>query len=74
MLATAAYNAGPYRVKRWLKSVDRLPADIWIETIPFYETREYVKSVMAYEQIYQTKVGQPAQLFDKLTSMSITQL
>lgn len=74
VLATAAYNAGPYRVKRWLKSVDSLPADIWIETIPFYETREYVKSVMAYEQIYQTKVGQPAQLFDKLTSMSITQL
>ncbi|GHE96354.1 lytic transglycosylase [Thalassotalea profundi] len=74
VLATAAYNAGPYRVKSWLKSVDSLPADIWIETIPFYETREYVKSVMAYEQIYQAKVGQPAQLFDKLTNMSITQL
>lgn len=74
VLATAAYNAGPYRVGRWLKSADNLPADIWIETIPFHETREYVKSVMAYEQIYQTKVGQPVHIFDKLINMNITQL
>lgn len=74
VLATAAYNAGPYRVKRWLKSANSLPADIWIETIPFYETREYVKSVMAYQQIYQNKVGQPAQLFEQLARKNITQL
>ncbi|XQW85156.1 transglycosylase SLT domain-containing protein [Thalassotalea piscium] len=74
ILATASYNAGPYRVKSWLKSASSLPADIWIETIPFYETREYVKSVMAYEQIYQAKVGKPTQLFDKITSKNITQL
>ncbi|MFD2165806.1 transglycosylase SLT domain-containing protein [Thalassotalea euphylliae] len=56
ILATASYNAGPYRVKEWLKRGDALPADIWIETIPFKETREYVKSVMAYQQIYQEKL------------------
>ena len=74
VLATAAYNAGPYRVKRWLASADSLPADIWIETIPFKETRDYVKSVMAYQQIYQYKVGQTVQIFDQLTKMNISQL
>jgi len=74
VLATAAYNAGPYRVKTWLKSSKSLPADIWIETIPFKETREYVKSVMAYQQIYQFKVGQAPTLFDELTTMNISQL
>ncbi len=53
VLATASYNAGPYRIKKWLAKLDDLPADIWIETIPFKETREYVKSVLAYQQIYQ---------------------
>jgi soluble lytic murein transglycosylase len=73
VLATAAYNAGPYRVKRWLKGLKSMPADIWIETIPYKETREYVKSVMAYQEIYQLKVGQTESLFDKITTMSITQ-
>ncbi|GGX53540.1 lytic transglycosylase domain-containing protein [Saccharospirillum salsuginis] len=49
--ATAAYNAGPSRVDRWLK---RYPGDlrVWIESIPFDETRGYVKSVLAYAQVY----------------------
>jgi len=73
VLATAAYNAGPYRVKRWLKGLKPMPADIWIETIPYKETREYVKSVMAYQEIYQLKVGQTESLFDQITTMSIAQ-
>jgi len=45
VLATAAYNAGPHRVSQWI--TDRtMPADIWVETIPFDETRRYVKSVL----------------------------
>ncbi|MEX1215848.1 transglycosylase SLT domain-containing protein [Saccharospirillum sp.] len=49
--ATAAYNAGPSRVDRWK---ERYPSDlsIWIESIPFDETRGYVKSVLTYSQIY----------------------
>ncbi|MEJ2045625.1 MAG: transglycosylase SLT domain-containing protein [Reinekea sp.] len=49
--ATAAYNAGPHRVNAWQK---RFSGDLttWIESIPFDETRNYVKSVMAYSQIY----------------------
>ena len=73
VLATAAYNAGPYRVKSWLKDADSLPADVWIETIPFKETREYVKSVLAYQQIYQHKVGQGGSLFDKIITMNINE-
>ncbi|MCO4798322.1 MAG: transglycosylase SLT domain-containing protein [Colwelliaceae bacterium] len=74
VLATAAYNAGPYRVKKWLKSATELPADIWIETIPYKETREYVKSVLAYQQIYQYKAGEETTLFNQLHSLNITQL
>ncbi|NQY63483.1 MAG: transglycosylase SLT domain-containing protein [Alteromonadaceae bacterium] len=72
ILATASYNAGPYRVKSWLKGADSLPADMWIETIPFKETRDYVKSVLAYQQIYQLKVGQKGSLFDELIQMDIS--
>ncbi|MGB5275839.1 MAG: transglycosylase SLT domain-containing protein, partial [Gammaproteobacteria bacterium] len=51
-LALAAYNAGPHRVKKWLPD-ESIPADIWIETIPFRETRHYVTSVLVYAMIYQ---------------------
>ena len=45
VLATAAYNAGPHRVSQWI--ADRtIPADLWVETIPFDETRRYVKAVL----------------------------
>jgi len=54
-IALAAYNAGPERVKRWLPETETLPADIWIETIPYQETREYVASVLAYALIYQQR-------------------
>lgn len=50
-LALAAYNAGPSRVKQWLPS-ELIPADIWIETIPYRETRDYVTSVLVYAMIY----------------------
>lgn len=50
--ASAAYNAGPHRVDRWLKSRGTLPLDIWIETIPFDETRKYVQNILTYKVIY----------------------
>ncbi|MBL4941178.1 MAG: transglycosylase SLT domain-containing protein [Colwellia sp.] len=71
VLATAAYNAGPYRVRSWLKNTKALPADIWIETIPYKETRNYVKSVLAYQEIYQHQPGQVSQLFEQVINMSI---
>lgn len=51
IIATASYNAGPSRVKKWLPS-EPCEADIWIETIPFEETRNYVKNVLALTCIY----------------------
>ncbi len=51
-LAAAAYNAGPSRVDRWIRQASGMPMDIWIETIPFRETRNYVKNVLAFAQVY----------------------
>lgn len=60
VLAAAAYNAGPGRVKQWLPKYD-MPADIWIESIPYKETRNYVKNILTYTTIYQQLLGkQPA--------------
>ena len=59
-LATAAYNAGPNRVSKWLPEDSSVPADVWIETIPFKETRKYVTSVLAYAIIYQQRTQRNA--------------
>jgi len=71
VLATASYNAGPHRIKKWLKISKNMPADVWIETIPFKETRNYVKSVFAYQEIYQHKPGQVSDIFKQLINMQI---
>ena len=57
VLATAAYNAGPHRVRAWLPAVGSVDADIWIESVPFYETRDYLQRVLAYTAIYQDRLG-----------------
>jgi soluble lytic murein transglycosylase len=59
LLATASYNAGWRKVKQWLPEQGSVPADIWVETIPYRETRNYVKAVLAYQQIYQDKINPP---------------
>jgi soluble lytic murein transglycosylase len=51
VLATAAYNAGPNRVREWLPAKP-LDADVWVDTVPYNETRNYVKNVMAYTAVY----------------------
>ena len=51
VMATAGYNAGPSRAKQWM-ATEPLEASIYIETIPFAETRTYVQKVMANTQIY----------------------
>lgn len=58
ILAAAAYNAGPSRVNQWLsKDAAKLPYDIWIETIPFQETRGYVQNVLSFSVIYAYRTG-----------------
>jgi len=56
VLATAAYNAGQHRVNTWLPKAP-VSADIWVETVPFNETRDYLKRVMTYTIIYEQRLG-----------------
>jgi len=56
--ADAAYNAGPHRVNAWLPENNVLPADVWVDTIPFTETREYVRAILAYTALFEWKLNQ----------------
>ncbi|MGH8705999.1 MAG: transglycosylase SLT domain-containing protein [Burkholderiales bacterium] len=56
LLASAAYNAGPGRARRW-RDAKPLEGAIYAETIPFNETRDYVKKVMANTMYYSQLVG-----------------
>lgn len=58
VLATAAYNAGPGRAKRW-RADTSLEGAIYVETIPFDETRDYVKKVMSNTVYYAREFGAP---------------
>jgi len=58
VLASAAYNAGPSRARRWRGDIP-LEGAIYAETIPFDETRDYVKKVMSNTLYYATVFGQP---------------
>lgn len=70
ILATASYNAGYHRIKRWLPS-EAMPAELWIELIPYRETRDYVKNVMAYRQVYHTKLGREGNILASILDMKI---
>ena len=65
-LASAAYNAGPGRPRRW-RDVKPMEAAIFAESIPFNETRDYVKKVISNAVIYQALfTGKPASIRDRL--------
>lgn len=57
VLASAGYNAGPRRADRW-RDVKPLEGEIYVETIPFPETRGYVKKVMSNTMYYARLFGQ----------------
>ena len=58
VFALTAYNAGPHRVDRWRNSVGQgLPVELWVETIPYKETRNYVQAVLSYNVIFQYMQG-----------------
>ncbi|WP_213877800.1 transglycosylase SLT domain-containing protein [Pseudomonas sp. dw_358] len=59
VLASAAYNAGAGRVRQWLKGANHLSFDVWVESIPFDETRQYVQNVLSYSVIYGQKLNIP---------------
>lgn len=59
-MATAAYNAGPSRSRRWRDGPPLEPA-AWTENIPFTETREYVKKVLSNATVYSAVLTGKAQ-------------
>lgn len=73
-LVAAAYNAGANAVERWLNR-DHVPADlprdVWVETLPFYETRDYVPRVLAFATIYEWQMDRaPTVLREHIASNS----
>ena len=65
-LASAAYNAGPGRPRRW-RDVKPMEAAIFAESIPLAETRDYVKKVLSNAVYYQAMfTGKPASIKDRL--------
>jgi soluble lytic murein transglycosylase len=63
ILSSAAYNAGPSRVNTWLgNSAGQADAVAFIESIPFSETRTYVKNVLAYDAFYRHFMYRPAKV------------
>jgi soluble lytic murein transglycosylase len=74
VLATAAYNAGPHRVDRWLPASGTIDARVWIENIPFNETRKYVKRVLSAQAIFHWRMtGKLRRLSDELLLVKATQ-
>lgn len=66
VLATAAYNAGPHRVRKWLPARP-MAADLWIESLPYQETRRYLRRVLTYTAIYQSRLGRrPEHLLEQM--------
>ena len=71
VLASAAYNAGPARARRWGDQSRPLEGAIYVETIPFPETRDYVKKVMANSVFYGALIeGKPVSLKERLGTIA----
>jgi soluble lytic murein transglycosylase len=62
VLMAAAYNAGPSQVNRWLKNHLSNEMDIWIETLPWRETRNYLKNIFSFYAVYQYRLQQKPNL------------
>lgn len=69
VLATASYNAGPGRIKQWLPKCN-MAADIWIENIPYEETRDYVQNIITYTGIYRSILGKAVNLENMLPDIT----
>ena len=70
VLATAAYNAGPLKVESWRPDADQLDARIWIENIPYNETRSYVRRVLTADAIFNWRLtGEVRRLSSELSAI-----
>lgn len=62
ILMAAAYNAGPSQVNYWLKNHPPKQIDIWIDTLPWRETRNYIKNIIAFYAVYQYRINEKSDL------------
>ena len=59
VLVSGSYNAGPNAVQRWLDTRPMGEAAIWIETLPYFETRDYIPRVLAFTTLYDWRLKMP---------------
>jgi soluble lytic murein transglycosylase len=59
VLVSGAYNAGPHVVDRWMDKRQTNDPAIWVETLPYYETRDYIPRVLAFSTIYDWRMEKP---------------
>ncbi|MFY8031736.1 MAG: lytic transglycosylase domain-containing protein, partial [Devosia sp.] len=64
VLAAAAYNAGGGNAAKWIEAfgdprLDNVDPVVWVELIPFQETRNYVRRVLGNYVVYQARLGHP---------------
>lgn len=72
-LASAAYNAGPNKVDQWLSARGTLDPDLFVASIPYKETREYVARVMAFAVIYDWRLnGNALSIGSRMTRIGST--
>jgi soluble lytic murein transglycosylase len=57
-MTAAAYNAGPGRVERWRPEGECRDGEIWVETLPFMETRRYVRNILFFTALYEWRLGE----------------
>ncbi len=65
VLVSGAYNAGPGAVQRWLDQLPGGDPTVWVEILPYHETRDYIPRVLAFTTIYDWRLEQPVR---RLTS------
>jgi soluble lytic murein transglycosylase len=63
--ALAAYNGGPGNVRKWSKRWNNLSLLEWVESIPFRETRNYVKRIMEF-YVHYVRLYNDSDYFEKL--------
>ena len=67
VLASAGYNAGPAPLGRWMAQRADMDPDLWIETISYKETREYVARVLSFSTVYDWRLnGDALRLSERL--------
>jgi soluble lytic murein transglycosylase len=63
-----AYNAGPGNLQRWKKDLKTTDPLLFMESVPFGETRAYTERVLANFWIYRLRLGQPTPCLEQVLS------